>query len=148
MLKGWKPRLNTWLEELIQGAKTLHYNYKFIPLLLAKTFAIWFTYGLHSYAIFQMFDINISLSVALLGSMLFNLSSILPAPPGRVGSYEAFWSIIFVGLGFPLEMVLPIGIIKHLFSVSMISIGGCASMFSFGLNLENLTSQSKWRFVS
>ena len=139
MPPSWKGKFDTWLEEIINGAKGLRYSLTLVPVLLIQTFSIWLAYAMHLYAMFQMFAINISPLVALLGSMLFNLSSLLPSPPGRIGSYEAFWSVVFIGLGFSLETVFPIGLLKHLFSTGFIAITGSISMSWFGLDFKSLS---------
>jgi len=141
MPRSWKGKLNTWLEEVIRGVKGLSYSSTLVSVLLVQSFAIWLVYALQVHIMFQMFTMDIPPLVALLGSMLFNLSFIFPAPPGYVGSYEAFWSVVFMGLGLSLAEVLPIGLVTHLLSMVFITLAGCLSMIWFGL-----ISQPLWRF--
>lgn len=141
MPRSWKGKLNTWLEEVIRGVKGLSYSSTLVSVLLVQSFAIWFVYALQVYIMFQMFTIDILPLVALFGSMLFNLSFIFPAPPGYVGSYEAFWSVVFIGLGLSLTEVLPTGLATHLLRLVFITLAGCLSMVWLGL-----IKQSLWRF--
>jgi hypothetical protein len=138
MPRSWKGKLNTWLGEVIRGVKGLSYSSTLVSVLLVQSFAIWLAYALQLYIMFQMFTIDISPLVALLGSMLFNLSFIFPAPPGYVGSYEVFWSVVFIGLGLSLAEVLPIGLVTHLLRMAFIALAGCLSMVWFGLNRQSL----------
>jgi len=140
MPRSWKGKLNTWLEEVIRGVKGLSHSSTLVSVLLVQSFAIWLFHALQVYIMFQTFSIDIPPLVALLGSMLFNLSFIFPAPPGYVGSYEAFWSMVFIGLGLSLVEVLPIGLVTHLLRMVFIALAGCLSMVWFGL-----TKHPLWR---
>ncbi len=136
MPRSWKWKLNTWLEEVIRGAKGLSYNSTLVSVLLVQSFAICLVCSLQVYVMFQMFTIDVSLFVALLGSMLFNLSFIFPAPPGYVGSYETFWSLVFTGLGLSLVEVLPVGLLTHLLDLVFIAMTGGLSAIWFSLTFR------------
>jgi uncharacterized protein (TIRG00374 family) len=133
---SWKWKLNTWLEEIIHGAKSLCYNSTLVSVLLVQSFAICLVCSLQVYAMFQMFTIDVSPFVVLLGSMLFTLSFIFPAPPGYVGSYEAFWSLVFTGLGLSLVEVLPVGLLAHLLNLIFVAVAGGLSAIWFSLNFR------------
>jgi uncharacterized protein (TIRG00374 family) len=136
MPKSWKWKLNIWLEEVIRGAKSLSYNSTLVSVLLVQSFAICLICSLQVYMMFQMFTIDVSPFVALLGSMLFTLSFIFPAPPGYVGSYETFWSLVFTGLGLSLVEVLPVGLLTHLLNLVFVAVTGCLSAIWFSLTFR------------
>lgn len=148
ILESWRNRLNTWMNELIHGVRGLSYSLTALCILLFQSFAIWLLYSLQLYTMFKAFSINIPPSVALMGTMLFNLSFTMPAPPGYVGSYEVFWSVVFIGLGVSLAEALPVGLITHLLSAVFIIVMGCLSMVWFGLSLDTLTKRKLLREVS
>lgn len=66
-----------------------------------------------------------------------SFSSILPATPGYVGSYEAFWVLIFTLLGVTqVDLLLAMGVISHLVGMLPIVIVGCVSVVWLGASFE------------
>lgn len=144
----WRNKLNTWMSELIHGVKGFSHNLTTLCLFLFQSFAIWLLYSLQLYVMFKAFAFDIPLSVALIGTMLFNLSFMLPAPPGYMGSYEVFWSVVFAGLGFSFAEALPIGLTTHLLSAVFITVMGCLFMIWFGLSFDTLTKRELLRSLT
>jgi len=76
---------------------------------------------------------------ATLGGVLMSVSHILPATPGYVGSYEAFWVVIFTLLGVTqADMLLAMGVISHLIGVLPTVIVGCISVVWLGASFEDI----------
>jgi hypothetical protein len=86
----WKRRLRNWIESTIRGAKGISYNLTMGVSLCIQSFIPWLLSISPAYFLFKAFSIELPLPVLLSGTMLFNLSFILPAPPGYIGSYEVF----------------------------------------------------------
>jgi len=90
------------------------------------------------YSHFQAFNFNIAWSMVLLGSMLIQLSFSFPAAPGRIGTYEAAWTLVFVGgLGFTVKNILPIAIIGHLLRLFVTASLGCICTAWLGLSFKH-----------
>jgi hypothetical protein len=135
----WKDKLAGLAEELIRGVKGLSYKPSTTLALVAQSLAIWLLSALGLYLMFKAFSIEIAPAIALLGAMLMNLTYALPAPPGYVGSFEAYWSLIFVvGLGFPLAQALPVGLTAHMLAIIIEVTLGCAVLTWLGLSFKEL----------
>ncbi len=127
-------------EQLIRGVKGLSYNPRTVSSVTVQTLGVWIVTALAVYCTFKAFGVDLNPAVALLGTMLISLSYILPAPPGYVGSFEAYWSLVFVGLGMPLAVALPPSLLVHLmFAIVEVS-AGCLAMAWLGLRFEELRS--------
>jgi len=73
-----------------------------------------------------------------------SLSHILPATPGYVGSYEAFWAVIFFSLGVPENLLLATAVISHLVGLLPIIILGCISVVWLGVSFEEIFTLKKY----
>lgn len=72
------------------------------------------------------------------------LSTILPAAPGQIGSYEAFWLLIFTLLGVTqVDLLLAIGVVSHLIMVLSIIIVGCLGVVWLGLSFGEIFTFKK-----
>jgi uncharacterized membrane protein YbhN (UPF0104 family) len=81
----------------------------------------------------------------LLGGVLMSLSHILPATPGYVGSYEAFWVLIFTFLGVTeMDLLLAMGVISHLVTLLPTIIIGCVSVVWLGASFEEIFTFKKY----
>jgi cadmium resistance protein CadD (predicted permease) len=62
-----------------------------------------------------------------------------------VGSYEAFWVLIFTLLGVTqADLLLAIGVISHLIGLVPIIIVGCVSVVWLGASLEEIFTFKKY----
>ncbi|MCP8305419.1 MAG: flippase-like domain-containing protein, partial [archaeon] len=95
----WQEKFINFSKSIIDGAKGLSHNSSALLFTLTSTLVIWGMASLSTFLIFKAFNYEVPITVILLGSMLVQLSFILPAPPGYIGTYEAFWMAIFIGLG-------------------------------------------------
>jgi uncharacterized membrane protein YbhN (UPF0104 family) len=73
-----------------------------------------------------------------------SLSHILPATPGYVGSYEAFWVLIFTLLGVKMDTLLAMGVISHLIGLLPTIIVGCISVVWIGASFEEIFTFKKY----
>jgi uncharacterized membrane protein YbhN (UPF0104 family) len=69
----------------------------------------------------------------------------LPATPGYVGSYEAFWLLVFTLLGVTqADLLLAIGVISHLIGLLPIIAIGCVSIVWLGVSFEEIFTFKKY----
>ncbi len=135
----WQEKLINFSKSLIDGAKGLTHNPPTFFSTLISTFVIWFMAFLSTFLIFKAFNYDVPIPIILLGSMLVQLSFILPAPPGNIGTYEVFWSAIFIGLGLSrLDLILATAIVSHLLSDAFIIGMGSIGVTSMGLSFKKV----------
>jgi len=135
----WKEKLIDFSRSMIDGARGLTHNPSTFLSTLASTFIIWFIAFLSTFLIFKAFNYDVPIPIILLGSMLVQLSFILPAPPGYIGTYEVFWSTIFIGLGLSrLDLILATAIVNHFLGNAFIIGMGSIGVTSLGLSFSEV----------
>jgi uncharacterized protein (TIRG00374 family) len=137
----WRLKIRDIIESTAKGCEGVVNN----PLVLLKviilTPLVWLSFYLSFYFMFNAFNYNISPSILLLAVMLLQLTFIFPATPGFVGTYEAYWSIIFIGLtGLSnLDAILiAIGVMSHLVNNLLIIILGFIGTMTLGFSMSNV----------
>ncbi|MGH2509830.1 MAG: lysylphosphatidylglycerol synthase transmembrane domain-containing protein, partial [Ktedonobacteraceae bacterium] len=109
----------------------------FLPALLLAGLAA-LCDGLFAMLAFWALGTPISFGTALFGYTLCTLFSILPTPPGQLGSNEIVGLLIFSGLlGLPASAVAAMYIFAHLWMALLLSTVGFASLLALGLTLKN-----------
>jgi len=76
--------------------------------------------------------------------VLMSVSHILPATPGYVGSYEAFWFSIFWLLGVPENLLLATAVMSHLIGLLPTIVVGCVSVVWLGVSFEDIFTFKKY----
>jgi uncharacterized protein (TIRG00374 family) len=136
---NWQEKLINFSKSMIDGARGLSHNSSTLFFTLISTFMIWSIAFLSTFLIFKAFNYDVPIIIILLGSMLVQLSFIFPAPPGYVGTYEMFWSAIFIGLGLSsLDLILATAIVSHLMSNIFIITMGSIGVTSMGLSFKKV----------
>jgi len=127
----WRERVLEFAESLIRGARGVGHDLTALVMILLLTAAMWTLQFLNTYFIFKSLNYDVLIVITLLGSMIILLSFILPAPPGFAGTYEAYWSLVFVtGLGLELLPTVAAGVFSHLlFMVITIVLGSLATVW-------------------
>jgi RsiW-degrading membrane proteinase PrsW (M82 family) len=75
---------------------------------------------------------------AIFGYTTFNMFTILPTPPGQVGSNEAIGTLVFGGLlGFNKTGVLAMFVFSHPLTALIMFTLAMISLASLGLNLSS-----------
>lgn len=148
-VKKYTVRIVEFAKSLIKGLQGLSQKPKMLVTNLALTWTAWLIHTSAVYLTFVAFGYPISFISAILGGTLMSLSHILPATPGYVGSYEAFWVLIFTMLGVSeIDVVLSIGLVSHIIGALPVIVAGCISVIWFGVSLKevfsfkNVTAQS------
>ena len=103
------------------------------PRLLASSlllsWLLWTVFYGSYYFLFKAFNYEASALLIFTGYIFMMITFILPAAPGYVGSFEAFWMLIFLALGLKgSETLLAMALTYHLISITaMIGLGALAA---------------------
>lgn len=144
-VKKYSARIADFARSLIKGLQGLSQNPKMLATNFALTWAAWLVHTSAIYFVFMAFNYPISIAASTLGGTLMSLSHILPATPGYVGSYEAFWVLIFTMLGVTeMDVLLSIGLISHILGALPVVAVGCISVIWLGVSFEEIFSLKKY----
>jgi glycosyltransferase 2 family protein len=144
-VKRYTLRIADFAGSLIKGLKGLSQNPKMFVANISLTLFLWLTQTVAIYWVFTAFNYPMPFVAAILGGVLMSLSNIVPATPGYVGSYEAFWMIIFFSLGVTqADLLLAMGVVSHLISVLPTIIVGCVSVVWLGASFEDIFTFKKY----
>ena len=144
LVKKYTTRITDFASSLIKGLKGLSQNPKMFIANMSLTWMLWLVSTSATYFTFVAFNQPISFVAATLGGTLMALTHILPATPGYVGTYETFWSIIFLSLGVPENLLLATALISHLVGLLPIIILGCISVVWLGVSFEEIFTLKKY----
>jgi uncharacterized protein (TIRG00374 family) len=145
LVKKYTARIADFTSSLIKGLQGLSQNPKMFAANLSLTWILWLTQTSAIYLTFMAFNYPMPFVAAILGGVLMSVSHILPATPGYVGSYEAFWVLIFTLLGVTqADLLLAMGVISHLIGVLPIVIVGCVSVVWLGASFEEIFTFKKY----
>jgi uncharacterized protein (TIRG00374 family) len=145
LVKKYTHRIAEFTSSLIKGLQGLSQNPKMFAANMALTWILWLTQTSVIYLTFLAFNYPMPFVAATLGGVLMSVSHILPATPGYVGSYEAFWVVIFTLLGVTqANMLLAMGVISHLIGVLPTVIVGCISVVWLGASFEEIFTFKKY----
>ena len=130
-----RVRVLKFIKNFIGGLKPLYVNVKLLFINMALTVADWFTFCLGIFFIFAAFNFVIPIGAFVLGGVLVGLSYLLPAPPGYAGTYEVYWTLIFMAMGFTeSDLLLAIGLFSHVVSVLVTAVVGYLGIIWLGLS--------------
>jgi uncharacterized protein (TIRG00374 family) len=145
LVKKYTTRIADFASSLIQGLKGLSQNPKMFIANISLTLILWIFQTASIYLIFMAFNYPMPFIAAILGGTLMALSHILPATPGYVGTYEAFWGIIFLALGVEDNLLLvATALTSHLVGLLPVIIIGSISIVWLGLSFEEIFSLKKF----
>jgi uncharacterized protein (TIRG00374 family) len=145
LVKRYTNRIADFASSLIKGLQGLSQNPKMFAANISLTWILWLTQTFAIYLTFEAFNYPLPFVAAILGGVLMSLSHILPATPGYVGSYEAFWVLIFTFLGVTqIDLLLAMGVISHLIGLIPIVIVGCISVVWLGVSFEEIFTFKKY----
>jgi len=141
LAKKYTARITDFASSLIKGLQGLSQNPKMLAINFLLTWVAWLVHTSAVYLAFMAFNYPISIVAATLGGTLMSLSHILPATPGYVGSYEAFWMIVFTMLGVTeIDVLMAIGVISHIIGTIPVIAVGCISIIWLGVSFEEIFS--------
>ncbi len=135
----WKEKIHGFVQSLINGTKSISQGPKFLTVTLTLTWILWLIQLTGVYFIFRAFNYQAHIMLIFLGAVVMYLTHILPAVPGYVGTYEAYWMLIFLGLGLTrMDFVLTMGLVSHLLGVVTMLVMGCLGVMWLGLSFEEI----------
>jgi uncharacterized protein (TIRG00374 family) len=125
-----------FVDSLIEGARRPK---SFIPAALLTALAI-LCEGIYAWQESLAVGLNtIGLGIAIFGYTVFTMFSVLPTPPGQIGTNEGAKVIIFTTLlGFSKDKVLAMSILSHLIGPVIMTVIGMVSMWSLGLTFSGV----------
>jgi uncharacterized protein (TIRG00374 family) len=144
LVKKYTNRIADFASSLIKGLQGLSQNPKMFVANISLTWILWLIQTSAIYLTFMAFNYPMPFVAAILGGVLMSLSHILPATPGYVGSYEAFWAVIFLALGVPENLLLATAVISHLIGLLPIVILGCVSVVWLGVSFGEIFTFKKY----
>ena len=144
LVKKYTARIADFTSSLIKGLQGLSQKPRMFAVNIALTWVLWLTQTSAIYFTFMAFNYPMPFVAAILGGVLMSVSHILPATPGYVGSYEAFWVVIFTLLGVTqANMLLAMGVISHLIGVIPIVLIGSISVVWLGVSFGEIFTFKK-----
>jgi uncharacterized protein (TIRG00374 family) len=110
----------------------------FIPAVLLTCLAISCD-GLFAMFAFWTVGLHMNFGAAIFGYTVFNMFTILPTPPGQVGSNEIIGTLVFGGLlGFNKANVLAMFVFSHPLTALIMATLGLISLSSLGLKISSV----------
>lgn len=107
----------------------------FLPAILLTCLAV-VCDGLFAMFIFWAIGLPISFRLAIFGYTLFNMYTILPTPPGQLGSNEAVGLLVFSGLlHLPADKVTAMFVVSHPWAAILMCSACMLSLKSLGLSI-------------
>jgi uncharacterized protein (TIRG00374 family) len=144
-VKKYTHRIAGFTSSLVDGMQGLSQNPKMFAANIALTWMLWLIQTSVIYLTFMAFSYPLPFVAAILGGVLMSVSHILPATPGYVGSYEAFWVVLFTLLGVTqADLLLAIGVISHLVGLLPTVIVGSISVVWLGASFEEIFTFKKY----
>ncbi|HEY0756730.1 MAG TPA: lysylphosphatidylglycerol synthase transmembrane domain-containing protein [Ktedonobacteraceae bacterium] len=109
----------------------------FLPAILLTCLAV-FCDGLFAMFIFWAIGLPVSFRLAIFGYTFFNMSTILPSPPGQLGSNEAIGLLVFSGLlHLPADKVTAMFVVSHPWAAILMFTACIFSLKSLGLTISS-----------
>lgn len=134
-----KEKVIKFAKSIIDGAKGVSESPKLLLITLVSTWALWLVHFVGFYLIFKAFNHSVPVTIVLLGAMIVSLTYMLPAAPGYVGTYEAYWTLTFLGLGLTqIDLLLAMGLVSHLIGLITTITLGCTGIIWLGLSFEEV----------
>ena len=125
-----------FVDSLIEGARRPK---TFIAAAALTALAI-LCEGVFAWQMCRAVGLNtMSLGIATFGYSMFTMTSVLPTPPGQVGTNEGAKLLVFTSLlGFNKAQVLAMSILSHLVGPAVITSACLLSLWSLGLTLSGI----------
>ncbi len=135
----WRERVLGVIRSTLEGATAIGRDYRLLGLTLLLSILIWVASFLGFYGLFLGVGFTAPVAALLFGTMLFQLSFILPSAPGNVGSFEGFLVLVFAGLGLGhVDSTLAVGVVSHILNLLMIGTLGVAGVGALGLRMKDV----------
>lgn len=121
-----------FVDSLLIGASRPHI---FLLAILLTCIALTFD-GMFAMLAFWTVGYHIPLATAIFGYTMWSLFTILPTPPGQVGSNEAVGLLVFAGLlHLPKTFVIAMFLFSHPWAALIMTTNGIACLSALGLTI-------------
>lgn len=132
----WKDKIVGFTGSLIEAARSIVSKPSLMASSLVLSWALWLFQFWAYYFLFKAFNYDVSIFVIFIGYIFLMATFILPAAPGYVGSFEAFWVLIFLALGLTApELLLAMALTAHLLMIVIIGCLGSLGASILGVSL-------------
>jgi uncharacterized protein (TIRG00374 family) len=132
-----KGSIIAFTRTFIRSVKILSQEPKLFIKTMLLTYAYWIIQIFCIWLVFQAFGYEAPLILILTGAILLWFTFLMPAVPGYIGTFEAFWLIIFVGLGLESpDKLLAMGAVHHLLGLAAIVAMGCSGAMWLGMSFD------------
>jgi hypothetical protein len=132
----WKDKIVGFAGSLIEAARSIVSKPSLMASSLILSWALWlFQFGAY-YFLFKAFNYSAPIFVIFIGYIFLMATFILPAAPGYVGSFEAFWMLIFLALGLTApELLLAMALTAHILMIVVVGCLGSLGASILGISL-------------
>jgi uncharacterized membrane protein YbhN (UPF0104 family) len=112
------------------------------PTLLARSVGIglaaWTLSALNYYWVFRAFDLPLGAAASYFAVAAVGLSTMVPAGPGYVGTFELAGVAVLVALGAGSAGAFSATVLMHLIQVVPVTVAGLIFVWREGLSISNL----------
>jgi uncharacterized protein (TIRG00374 family) len=135
LVSGRRGSVIAFTKRFIRSARVLSQEPKLFIKTILLTYAYWIIQIFCIWLVFQAFGYEAPFILILIGAILLWFTFLLPAVPGYLGTFEAFWLLIFVGLGLESpDKLLAMGAVHHLLGLAAIIAMGCSGAMWLGMS--------------
>jgi glycosyltransferase 2 family protein len=128
--KKFRKRFNEIITFFVRGMSVIKQKPARLLLMLGMTIGIVISDATYIFLTYLSFGQSLPFLVALFGYTLFNLSFILPTPPGQIGSNEVILLFIFSTMfGIERNLVSAVTLYMHFFVGTLTVIIGMLSFY-------------------
>jgi hypothetical protein len=132
----WKEKILGFIKALIESVRIMISKPALMSVSMVLSWMLWIANFLAFYFLFKAFNYETSVLIILLGFIFMMITFILPAAPGYVGSFEAFWMLVFMGLGLTqMNILLAMGLTMHLLTIGITITLGIIGIAVMGISL-------------
>ncbi|MFQ6084593.1 MAG: lysylphosphatidylglycerol synthase transmembrane domain-containing protein, partial [Candidatus Aminicenantia bacterium] len=135
--KGIKDRILENLTLAINAMLSICKSKYMVPIFLLSIIT-WLSPCFMYLYFFRAFNINFHWSVIFLGSVLVTLTFLIPSAPGYLGTFEAAWVFVYLGLGIAVEKALPVGLAVHFTTLFFIIVLGYIGLVIYGIGRRDV----------
>jgi uncharacterized protein (TIRG00374 family) len=137
--EAWRTKILRVIESSLVGATAIGRDYRLLGISIVLSVGIWVVSFLGFYAMLAGIGFGGTAMAILLGTMLFQLSFILPSSPGNVGTFEFFFLTSFAAIGLTTlpasASLLAIIFVTHAFNLILVALLGTAGIGLLGLKI-------------
>lgn len=133
------PRANSAIRRFTEGLSSIA-SVRTLVFLFAFTLVIWLLDAALVYSLGRSVAVDVPILGALVVSAIIALSSMIPAGPSGIGTYEYFSIAALKLIGVRPEIALTVTVLLHAWAILFTLSVGLLSMFAINLKLSSIAS--------